>query len=46
MNRKRIRILLVVLAILIGGVAVFTFFVNDRAEERKRRLRKRQKKRS
>lgn len=29
MNRKRIGSLLVVLAILIGGVAVFTFFVRN-----------------
>ena len=34
MNRKRIGILLVVLAILIGGIAVFTFFVNDQEPEK------------
>lgn len=36
MNRKRIGILLVVLAILIGGVAVFTFFVNDQEPKKEK----------
>lgn len=36
MNRKRIGSLLVVLAILIGGVAVFTFFVNDQEPKKEK----------
>ena len=36
MNRKRIGILLVVLAILIGGIAVFTFFVNDQEPKKEK----------
>lgn len=36
MNRKRIGILLVVLVILIGGIAVFTFFVNDQEPKKEK----------
>ena len=36
MNRKRIGSLLVVLAILIGGVAVFTFFANDQEPKKEK----------
>lgn len=36
MNRKRIGILLVVLTILIGGIAVFTFFVNDQEPKKEK----------